>query len=159
VPIVSGAHFTPAWEPDNQITFAWRDEADRTYGDSRLAGNRLFHSVLHEAVDWELSLRGIRYDESEPRLLVHHHLSLSDHVLETEVLDESGQPTEETETYVYEGASLVLHVVDARTHEDVWVAWAEANVEPAFESPDAMRAWVYDMVGVMFEEWPLAGRR
>jgi hypothetical protein len=156
VPIRYGAHFSDTWAPDRQTTFAWRDEADRTMGDSRLAGNRFFHQKLHEAVEWELSLRGIRYDENDPDLVIHHHLSLADHVYESEVVDDSGATV--TETGVYEGGSLVLHMVDARTHEDVWVAWGEANVEPAFRSPASMESWVYDLVGHMFGEWPVNAR-
>jgi hypothetical protein len=63
-----------------------------------------------------------------------------------------------TETYVYEGGSLVIHIVDARTSDDVWVAWGQANVEPAFNSPDSMRRWVYNLVGRMFEDWPVPAR-
>ena len=58
------------------------------------------------------------------------------------------------ETDVYEGGSLVLHIVDDRTDGNVWVAWGEANVEPAFISPDDMRRWVYRLVGELFEDWP-----
>lgn len=156
VPIQSGAHFTQSWAPDRQATFAWEDEADRTVGDARLDGNRFFHQKLHEAVEWELSLRRIRYSERDPDLTIHHHLSLSDHAYESEVIDDSGTPV--TETSVYEGGSLVLHIQDARSGEDVWVAWGQANVEPAFVSPDAMEAWVYDLVGTMFDDWPIASR-
>jgi hypothetical protein len=156
VPIQSGAHFTRNWAPEQQTTFAWEDEQDRTVGDARLDGNRFFHDRLHEAVEWELSLRGIRYDEANPDLLIHHHLSLSDHALETEVVDESGATV--VETAVYEGGSLVLHIVDGRSGEDVWVAWGQANVEPAFVSPDAMEGWVYNLVGSMFEDWPMRDR-
>lgn len=156
VPIQSGAHFSDSWAPDRQTTFAWRDESDRTMGDSRLAGNRFFHRKLHEAVEWQLALRGIRYDETDADLVIHHHLSLSDHVYEAEVVDDSGATV--TETEVYEGGSLVLHIVDAHTGDDVWVAWGQANVEPAFHSPASMERWVYDLVGDMFSEWPLNER-
>jgi len=156
VPIASGAHFSPGWEQGRTATFAWRDARDRIVGDSRLEGNEFFHQRLHEAVGWELSLRGIRYSETDPDLLIHHHLSLSDHVMESEVIDDAGEAS--TETYVYEGGSLVVHIVDARTGDDVWVAWGEANVEPAFQSPDAMRSWVYDMVGHMFDDWSVPPR-
>ena len=156
IPIESGAHFPSSREPPRQATFAWRDTQDRTAGDSRLEGNEYFHQRLHEAVGWELSLRGLRYSETDPDLLIHHHLSLSDHVMETEVIDDAGVST--TETYVYEGGSLVVHVVDARTGDDVWVAWGQANVEPAFTSPDAMQRWVYDLVGHMFKDWPVPPR-
>jgi hypothetical protein len=156
VPIQSGAHFSPGFDASRPRTFAWRDERDRTMGDSRLEGNEYFHQRLHEAVGWELSLRGMRYSEEAPDLLVHHHLSLSDHVMEFEVIDDAGVSSMETD--VYEGGSLVIHIVDARTGDDVWVAWGEANVEPAFHSPASMERWVYDLVGHMFEDWPLPER-
>ena len=157
VPIQSGANFSPSWEPARHVTFAWRDTQDRIVGDSRLAGNEFFHQRLHEAVGWELSLRGMRYSETDPDVLIHHHLSLDDHERVTEMVDKEG--VVDTDTYVYEGASLVVHMVDARTDETTWLAWAEASVEPAFASPDAMSRWVYDVVGDMFEDWRLAPRR
>jgi hypothetical protein len=156
VPIQSGAHFAGSAEPPGETTFAWDDASDRTHGDARLEGNAFFHAQLHEAVEWELNLRGIRFSESNPTLLVHHHLSLADHELEREVVDESGYPN--SETIVYEGGSIVLHLEDAQTHEDVWVAWAQANIEPALGSPAAMRSWVYNLVGKMFEDWAVSPR-
>jgi hypothetical protein len=156
VPVQSGAHFTSGWELPDRTTFAWNDEADRTQGDVRLEDNALFHATLHEAVEWELNLRGISHSESSPALLIHHHFSLADHELEREVIDEAGY--ESSETVVYEGGSIVLHLVDARTGDDAWVAWAQANVEPALASPATMRSWVYDLVGEMFESWPMPPR-
>ena len=156
IPIRSAAHVAPSFEPARQATYAWRDTLDRVQGDSRLEGNEYFHERLHEAVGWELSLRGFRYDDADPDLFIHHHLSLADHFMESEIIDEAGMST--TETYTYEGAGLVVHIVDARTGEDMWVAWAEASVEPAFRSPDAMSRWVYDLVGDMFKDWPVPPR-
>lgn len=162
VPIQSGAHFTQGWDPVSRGwsptepgTFAWHDEEDMTIGDARLRDNRFFHDRLHEAVEWELSLRGLRYDEAAP-LHIHHHFTLADHEMEREVVDEAGATSFETE--VYEGGSVVLHVSDTRTGEDVWVAWAQANIEPAFIGPDAMRSWVYDIVAAMFSDWPVPSR-
>jgi hypothetical protein len=155
VPIQSGAHFSSGWQPA-RATFAWNDEADHTQGDVRLEDNAFFHARLHEAVEWELNLRGIRYSEANPGLLIHHHFSLADHELEREVIDEAG--IRETEVEVYEGGSVVVHIVDARSGDDLWVAWAQANIEPALASPDAMRGWVYGLVGEMFERWNVPER-
>jgi hypothetical protein len=156
VPIESGTHFAGGAQPPGEGTFAWDDESDRTQGDSRLEGNALFHAQLHEAVEWELNLRGIRFSESNPTFLIHHHFTLADHELEREVVDEAGYTN--SETIIYEGGSVVLHLQNSRTNEDVWVAWAQANVEPALSSPAAMRSWVYDLVGKMFEDWPVPPR-
>lgn len=157
VPIRSSSRFASGWGPERTATFAWRDSEDRTVGDSRLEGNEFFHQRLHEAVAWELSLRGMRYSESDPDLLIHHHLSLADHELESQMVDELG--IEYTETYIYENGSLVIHLVDAGTGEDMWVGWASGSVEPAFKSPNAMEGWVYDIVGEMFDDWPVRARQ
>jgi hypothetical protein len=156
VPIQSGAHFASGVEPPGRLTFAWNDEADHVQGDSRLEDNAFFHARLHEAVEWELNLRGIRRTQSDPALVIHHHLSLADHEMEQEFVDEAGYRT--SESFEYEGGSVVLHVVDAATGDDLWVAWAQANVEAALTGPDAMRAWVYDLVGEMFRSWPVPPR-
>jgi hypothetical protein len=107
-------------------------------------------------VEWELSLRGIQYSETNPDILIHHHLTLSDHMWEQEVTDEAG--VTRTETEIYEGGNVVIHLVDARSADDVWVGWARANIEPALVSPAAMESWVYDLVAAMFKQWPEASR-
>lgn len=157
VPIATRSSFSEGWGPDRRATYAWRDANDRVVGDSRLAGNEFFHQRLHEAIAWELSLRGMRYSEDEPDLLIHHHLSLEDHEFENEFVDEMG--VEYTETSLYENGSLVIHIVEAESGDDVWLAWGSGNVEPAFSGPDAMRSWVYHLVGEMFDDWPVAPRR
>jgi uncharacterized protein YndB with AHSA1/START domain len=154
VPIQSGAHFGRAWQPGHRLTFAWNDEEDHTQGDPRLQDNRFFHARLHEAVEFELAMRGIRYDLDNPDILIHHHLSLADHDMEREIVDEAGTTTTQVETY--EGGSVVVHLEDARTGDDLWVGWAQASIEVALVSPNAMRDWVYDLVGKMFEDWPVA---
>jgi hypothetical protein len=93
VPVQSGAHFASGVEPPGRVAFAWNDEADHIQGDMRLEDNALFHATLHEAVEWQLNLRGIRYSESEPELSIHHHLSLADHEIEQEFVDEEGYQT------------------------------------------------------------------
>ena len=125
-------------------------------GDQRLVDNIFFHSRLREAVEWELNLRGIRYSESDASLLVHHHMALGEHEQELEILSDAGLIS--YESLVYEGGSVVIHIEDVLTEEDVWFAWADANIEPAFNSPDAMRDWVYRLVGKMFDEWAVPPR-
>ena len=118
--------------------------------------NTFFHQRLREAVEWELNLRGIRYSESDASLLVHHHMALGEHELELEVVSDTDLV--EFESMVYEGGSVVIHMEDVRTGRDVWFAWADANIEPAFNSPDAMKNWVYKLVGEMFKEWDVPPR-
>jgi hypothetical protein len=154
--IQSGARFAPGVDVSRPLTFAWDASMMHVEGDPRLQNNPFFLDRLHEAVDWELGMRGIRRVDSSPDLLVHHHLSLADHEMLDEVIDEAG--TRRVEAYAYEEGTVVVHLTDARTGETVWVGWSRANTEPALTSPENMRKWVYEMVRGMFRTWPTAGR-
>lgn len=135
--------------PAAPLTFSFDQESDQASGDPRIENNPFFEASLHEAIEWELALRGIHQGEGPTQLSVHHHLSLRDHDLID--MDE--------ETYSYEEGAVVVHVVNAATREDVWVGWAYASVEPALLGPDEMRSWVYSLVGEMFESWPVPPRQ
>ena len=156
VTVQSGAFFSDGWDPGRLTTFSWHDDMEHISGDQRLVDNTFFHTRLREAVEWELNLRGIRYNESDASPLVHHHMALGEHELELEIL--SDPDLVDSESVLYEGGSVVIHIEDVRTEEDVWFAWADANIEPAFNSPGAMRNWVYKLVGNMFKDWAVSPR-
>jgi len=156
LPVRTGMHFAREIDPSQAPTFAWDQSADRVAGDPRLEGNRFFEERLHEAVEWQLALRGIHPAESAPTLLVHHHLSLADHELEEETRDAADRRVSEPETY--EMGTIVVHLSDAASGETVWIGWAQAEIEPALTGPEGMRRWVYDVVGEMFRRWPTLER-
>ena len=151
-----GASFAPEAEGSSGITFSWDQELAQVVGDIRLQNNQFFEDRLHEAVEWELSLRGMRRAESSPDLLLHHHLTIADHTLVAEVTDESGEMT--SDVYSYDEGTIVVHLADPGSGEDLWVAWAAANVEPALGGPENMRTWVYAVVTEMFKDWPVPVR-
>ena len=152
VSVHSGATFSEGVQLSPPVSYVWDAEWDRVRGDSRLEGNQFFVDRLREAVGWELSLRNVRATTEDPDLLIHHHLTLRDHVMVEETIDEEGYVREEV--YAYQQGTIVVHIVDARTNDDVWVGWAQADVGPAMRGPDQMRRWVYRMVAHMFESWP-----
>jgi hypothetical protein len=156
VAVRTGSYSPPGVDVTTGATFAWNENMDRVMGDPRLVNNQFFEDRLHEAIEWELGLRGIRHDESSPDLMVHHHLTLQDHEYVQELVDENGYST--TDVYEYEGGTVVVHIVDVRTDADLWVGWAEADIEVALNGPDAMRAWVYDLARAMFGRWPVPQR-
>jgi len=157
LPIASGSSFASGVDLTGPLTFSWDEEADHSVGDPRLQDNPFFEDRLHEAVEWELSLRGIhQVEDGSPDLLIHHHLTLADHEMVEEVIDEEGYSR--TEVYSYEEGTIVVHIVDARTGDDSWVAWGQANVGPALSGPSEMRRWVYAIVEEMFSRWPVLER-
>lgn len=163
VPIRSGAHFNRTLDPGQRATFDWNQPEDHVIGDPRLEGNHFFEARLHEAIEWELALRGIQLHtplpghgesavEGSPTFLVHHHLSLSDREYEQEMEDDAGNTR--MRTFEFEEGAMAVHVVDAATGETVWLGWALADIEPALASPERMRSWVDDVVNEMFKSWP-----
>jgi hypothetical protein len=147
-----GSYAPPSEDVLFGTSFAWNQQEDRVAGDPRLLHNRFFENRLHEAIEWQLSLRGLRLVDSSPDILVHHHLSLEDHELAREVTDQSGYRS--TEVITYEQGTVVVHLTDARTKRHVWLAWAQADIDTALRSPENMRKWVYDITAQMFAEWP-----
>ena len=116
---------------------------------------------LYEAIERELSNKGIRRDENAPELLVHYHLSVQDHIEVYEADPTSGYPATEfgpgTNVVQYEEGTFIIHFVDASTGEDLWVGWARGNIGPAMRSSSEMRVWVDDAVRKMFVEFPVLG--
>jgi hypothetical protein len=88
--------------------------------------------------------------------LTYHHVSARDHELIAEIAVAEGAMS--TETYSYEEGSIIVHIVDARTQQDIWIGWAQSSVEPALRGPEEMRRWVYAMVTKMFATWPVPQR-
>jgi hypothetical protein len=153
---MSGSRFGTGADASTPLTFAWNQDRDLVVGDPRLQNNLFFEERLHEAVEWELSLRGFRRTDGDPDLLIHHHLTLADHELVEEIIDQEGYSR--TEVYSFEEGTVAVHLVDARTGQTYWVAWGQANIEPALYGPDAMQEWVYDIVHQMFRSWSIPVR-
>ena len=155
VAVQSGATSTPDVPLESGLTFAWHQEGDRVLGDPRLADNRFFEESLHDAVEFELSLRGIHEDDSSPDLLIHHHLSVSGHESEAEITGADG--TRETQVIQFDEGSVVVHI-HYPDHREFWIGWAYADLEPALAGPDSMRGWVQRLVHQMFRTWPVPER-
>lgn len=151
VPMRGGGYFEPDANIDRYGSFTFEQHMDTPSRDSRLADNRFFEDRLHEAIERELSWRGIHLDESDPDILVHHHTSVADHAMVTEAVDEEGLPYEEV--HEYEEGTVLVHLVDADTGENLWLGWAQADVAPAFRSPAAMTGWIDELLEQMFEGW------
>ena len=156
VVIRSASSAAPAMSAGGEMTFAWNQDEDLIYGDARLRNNRFFEDRLHEAIEWELSLRGIYHDESSPDLLVHHHLALEDHAMLRQVTDDEGNTVVEADTF--EAGTVMVHILDAKTQTNLWLAWAQADIEHALSGPENMRRWVYQLAGQMFRRWPVPAR-
>ncbi len=154
-----GADYDPTLDLGRYPNFAWDESAIIRTDDVRLENNPFFEERLFEAVERELSKRGIYRSDFSPDLLVHYHLSVRDHIEVIATDPQFGDPPsvygEGTEVLQYDEGTFVLHFVDARTDEDLWVGWAQGDIGAALKDSMKMREWVEDATEKMFEDFPI----
>jgi hypothetical protein len=154
----AGVEFTPGVDFGIYSTFGWDETAVPEPGDLRLETNPFFADYLYEAVERELSTRGIRRDESSPELLLHYHLSIVDHMDVFDPQWDDRRSEEDALTAVRsEQATFVLHFVDAETNADLWFGWARGDIGAALTNPPLMKDWVDEAVALVLADLPLIG--
>ena len=159
--IAAGADYRPGTSFGGYTTYAWDDDAIRRGGDVRLENNPYFEEHLFVAVASALESRGIREAEADPDLLAHYHLSVEDHIEVYEADPASGYPPPRpgappgTEVVQYEEGTFILHFVDARTGQNLWIGWAQGDIGRALTTSSAMEEWVDEAVENMFELFPM----
>ena len=159
VPMRAGADFVPDLDMGRYRTFGFDEAAISRTGDVRLEQNPYFEDRLVEAIERELSARGIRRDESSPEMMVHFHLTVEDHLEVYNADPASGSPVSDVgvgaEILQYEQGTFVVHFEDSGTHDYVWVGWAAGDIGDALTGSEEMRRWVDEAVASMFEHLPV----
>ena len=154
----AGADFEPDLDLGVYRSFGLDEAAISESGDARLQDNPFFQDRLLEAVERELSARGIHRDESSPEMMVHYHLTVEDHIEVYETDPQSGDPASPygsgTNVRQYEEGTFVIHFEDPGTHDYVWVGWAQGDMGRALTGAEEMRKWVDEAVTLMFEHLP-----
>jgi hypothetical protein len=121
-------------------TYNWEPLVPRPTGDPRLDNNRFFHERVQTAVEGELARRGFEKTDS-PDLLIHYHASVSQEIYV--IHNEDSQQSSEAGTpEVYDAGTLLIDLVDARTHRLLWRAWAEDSFDGVIDN----QAWMEQKV-------------
>lgn len=158
VAIQGGADFRPGTDLSSHGTFTWGEPDELPTGDPRLDNNPFFVERLHEAIESELALRGIRFTEGEADLLVHHHASVRSRVEVFEVDRSAGYQAgdygPESDVFEYEEGTFLVDIADGESRDILWRGWAQADIEAALTNPDKMAELVAEAVAKMFDEFP-----
>lgn len=156
------------WDPQADFghlhAWAWFPQARLTSGDPRLDSG-LLDLRIRAAVEAELGARG--FTSAEPvsaDFLVAYHVALDRKLQATTIDDYYGSAGFRhwsgpgyTQTYVseVEVGTLMLDVLDARSHELIWRGTAQAEVI-ADATPEEREARVREAVRRMLERFPPA---
>jgi hypothetical protein len=138
-------------------TYNWGNKKDVESQKNPRYYSELNDKRIKSAVNNELNLRGYMLAETFPELLVHYHIVVDDRsVLVTEPYGYVyGLFWEQLETHIYsyrEG-TLIIDVIETKTNELVWRAWAAAPVEN-LDTPKKIDVIVKKAVSKMFREFP-----
>ncbi len=136
-------------------TYAWGPADLLPTGDPRLDANPFFKDYLQGEVEKQLAARRIQGPSGTPDLLIHYHANISQR------LDVSGVDTSRGYAYEglgsvreYEGGTIVLDLVDARTQRVIWRGWAQDAAANMLANKDAMAKKVREAVTRMLATLP-----
>jgi hypothetical protein len=125
-------------------TYSW-GPADLIWtGDPRLDNNRFFDERVRAKVDGLLARRGFeRRASGTSDLLLHYHASIGQKI-DTSALDRpfGACEVEDCHPDVYDAGTLLIDLVDARSHKLVWRGWAEGSLEGVINN----QRWMEDKV-------------
>ena len=144
-------------------TFAPADTAST--GDPRIDNNRFFNERVQAAIDRILPERGFRKAKgSRADALVHYHASVSQQV----ELNDSGRSECATvaatgtgrtlavncQPYVHDAGTLLIDLVDARTHKLLWRGWAKGSMNGVMADQEWMERRIDESVARILEKLP-----
>jgi hypothetical protein len=135
-------------------TYSWGPADVQATGDPRLDNNEFFQERIRAAVEQQLSRRGFEKTAAEaPDLLIHYHASVEQQV-NINGFDQRYMSCEDCEPYVYDAGTIVVDLVDARTHRLVWRGWAEGSIDGVIDNQAWMEKRVDEAVARIMERLP-----
>jgi len=142
-------------------TFAWLQEPVTAIGDAAAARqqNTLLDKRIRSAVEAELQAKGMTADTETPALLLVYHTGVDSKINVTDW--GYTYPTRyggwygdrDVDVYQYEEGTLIVDLIDAKTHQLVWRGTATKTLEDN-PSPERMEQNLREVVGKMFASYP-----
>jgi Domain of unknown function (DUF4136) len=121
-------------------TYDWGPADALPTGDPRLDRNPFFQDHVQGAVEKGLFARGFEWSDT-PDLLIHYHASINQRINVDRVDHDHGYCYDDdcvAGVLDYEAGTLVLDIVDARTHQVIWRGWAQDSVDGVLDNPGRM---------------------
>jgi hypothetical protein len=139
-------------------TYDWSQADALPAGDPRLDGNPFFRDHLAGAIEKQLALKGLeRSTAGAADLLVHYHANISRRLDVNRLDREFGYCYDAScraRVFDYEAGTLVVDIVDTRTHLLIWRGWARHGVDDVLGNEDRMARTVNEAVRRMLARFP-----
>ena len=139
-------------------TFDWGPADALPTGDPRLDKDPYFQDRLQGAIERGFARRNLARSEkgATPDLLIHYHANISRRI-NVDHVDYSYGLTVDAESQIrdYDAGILVLDIVDARTNQVIWRAWAQHDMTELLQDGRKMAEWIETAVEQMLTNLPL----
>jgi hypothetical protein len=140
-------------------TFDWGPADALPTGDPRLDKDLYFQDRLQGAIERGLARRNLPRSEkgATPDLLIHYHAHISRRI-DVDRADYSYGLTVDANSQIrdYDAGTIVLDIVDARTSQVIWRAWAQHDMTELLEDGRKMAEWIETAVEQMLARLPPA---
>ena len=141
-------------------TYDWGPADALPTGDPRLDDDPFFLDHFEGAVEVTMAEKGYRRAEvGMPDLLIHYHAAITPRVDINRLDRERGYCYDDdcrVRTIESETGTLVIDVVDTRTHKLIWRGWAQHGVVDILNNRDRMETRIDQAVARMLERLPSA---
>jgi hypothetical protein len=158
--ISAGAHVDRAVDFSRYETFDWGPADALPTGDPRLDRDPDFQDHMLGAVERGLASRGMTLSApGTSDLLVHYHANVTERFDADRfhrVYGYCGAAGCPPEPVRYEAGTLVVDVIDSRTHTLVWRGWARTGVEELLRDSRTMAKTIDRAVDEMLQQMPRA---
>jgi hypothetical protein len=138
-------------------TYGWDKAGPLETGDPRLDNNPFFHERIQADVEKQLATRGFEKPTSGvPDLLVHYHASVDQRVDVNGVDQQNGycNDSDGCRPYVYDSGTLLVDLVDSRTHKLVWRGWAEGTMDGLIDNQRLLEQRIDKAVAQIMQRLP-----
>jgi hypothetical protein len=140
-------------------TFDWGPADALPTGDARLDKDPFFKDHVQGAIEKQMAGRGFERSAAtaEPDLRIHYHATI-DRRLEVNEPDRRRGYCATDDCPVsaidYDGGTLVVDIIDARTNRLIWRGWAQDSVEGVLGNQDRLARKIDEGVTRMFLRLP-----
>jgi hypothetical protein len=134
-------------------TFAWERVDTGVPGDPRLDNNIFFHEYLRSAIDRQLVSHGYEPTILQPDVYVHYHATAQQQV---SIVGEdwTTHRCRDCSVEVYDAATLLVDLTDARTGALVWRGVADSGLAGAVADQTRMEGTIERVVERIFAKLP-----
>jgi hypothetical protein len=136
-------------------TFEWGPADTLPAGDPRLEKDPNFQDRVAGAIEKQMAAKGFARaaPSQKPDLLIHYHATVTDR-LDVDEIDRGNGYCVEAECRPritrYEAGTLVVDIIDARSHRLIWRGWAQDSLDSVVGNRDRVRHTIDDGVTRMF---------